>query len=348
MPKTSPRGQPSHRHLVDPRRQPTRWWASIPLAVDLTKRSNWGAGVKKWEFQVFRLHVGLQDSWQQNDVGIVAVSSDQIRRDEQGRQRSIEIITADLLEAVRKQLLREELVGPLSDAIAGFSGRDGVKGRSQEARRAVRAALLPRYWDGPESLSTEPLSFNVPLRTANDDEWGIAYVRRTTEVNLSYIDFLNITYRLEAGRLRLRRMKSPWVQANSDYRVNELDLEGMPLGTFSTWSPLGLVRNPPKGGFEPSPQSVSFKTDGKTTPALGRHAFPALPTLYKISNVAFPMLPSLVEEREWTDDWLLELEIEADDTQAWLKHIATSIDSAPRLIRGSIKGRRGNRSSIWK
>lgn len=332
-----------------PKTADTTTYLSIPLAVDLTRRSNWFQGDRQWIFRMMRLHLVLEHSWVSRDRCLSRVDPTELSPSATSPKRYLVVSPVpDIRETVRNSVLRPGTASSLSEALSAYETTDGVRSRVREARDDVKSAILPDYWRQPDELTAERRHQVFSVKTSTPRPSALTHVRTETDVYLSYVDFLRVEYRLGMSHLRVRRTKVPKVVVQKNAKVNEIDMQGQSLGRFSHWSADGVVGDvSPETPFG-NPFGVSRSGGLPSSSKFGRHGFEKRPSLYQISNVSFSLRPELSEEQEWSEDMLSELGLDVGDRHAWLSHITRDLNDVSRNLRRSSPRNRSIDSELWK
>jgi hypothetical protein len=314
---------------------------SVPAAVKLTNESTWSRRENgKGSYRMMRFHYVLDEhglTGKPKMGGILGMhANDQGTAVQLHLSHEVEITTLRFEQTIREHLVNEEVVSDVNQKIGtALSLPEGMFKASAELASGIKETIA----ESVKTATTLQHSFTEVRREKFDVTYEMdgqaarrqvevaMYERRTVDVYLVYIDFLEVNYKRSAMGLRKKRIKNPaFLDNTGTLRPNEIRLHD-PIGAYNYWRlvprtswmiPENRYRN------QVGDHTEVTRTEIGKPRLYERKNFPRVPSLYQISNAAFPLKWAKRQGDCWTDEELLELEQEEELISNWIWRIPDS------------------------
>lgn len=302
-------------------------YISVPFSVALTDESSWRSlDDRRTSFAVVRFHFRLDDRILESRshavgdaIGIYQKPKGMTMKHVKSDTISIEQVVAT--KSIENHLVQNEVLTEIASELLGNAGISALLGLKTGFKSKISEKLSSTFSVGTEIATSEKVTRTETLTVENTfpseiDETIVSvpvYKRRTIDISLAYIDYLEVDYRRSPLGLRKKAKRFP-VVVDFQNHPNRIPL-GVPIATAYYWQ---LLPNSSKFIYErehnvdvsdplqimicePRSRSLTHFTYRKD-----------IPTLYKIARAAFPTKWILRKsiKQDWTEEQLNAIEHE--------------------------------------
>ena len=300
-------------------------YISIPVSVQLTSEDHWDSlDERRTVFGVVRYHFYLEDRSVGDPIrfgepmGVYMKPKGVSFKRTTSETTEIESVVSG--KSIESFLLQRDELNEIATDLLSKVSVFSVFNFGAAVRAKVTEKFTKAFTLGEEISRSNKVTTKETVTIENEISEGIdekvvsvpAYLRRETNIYLSYIDFLKVSYRrTRFGLRKIARSEPPVIDHKRHHNRIEV---GQLVATALYWQ---LI---------PKSSCFVFAKDHRTEvadplnilvcepqhPKTKKVGFPDVPTLYQIAHAAFPRkwIWRKSEQNEWTEESLKAIEFE--------------------------------------